>query len=269
MSWKISRISIPVFDIKESSLFYNFLLNSENKKPQVKFGKDECFVLRGDCELKLYKIKNHFEYQSRRTFPSIKIKNLKKIVNKFKENKIKYIQCNYTNDPLINSILVQETSFNVIELIDFDHFQSDVKKINKTDWQFHHINLESYNVRKSVNFLKKFLLFKEGIWNPPEKLGDVNINNKQLAIFPLNFQNGGVHINKADFTFSTRNNFDHNPTIGGHPAFSVKNINQFIKKLKRFNITFTDAKIYAMPKIHQVYLHDPNANVIEINQRVD
>ena len=30
----------------------------------------------------------------------------------------------------------------------------------------------------------------------------------------------------------------------------------------------SDAKVYAMPNIYQIYLFDPNANVIEINQNV-
>lgn len=60
----------------------------------------------------------------------------------------------------------------------------------------------------------------------------------------------------------------HNPTIGGHPAFNVKDIKTFIAKLKTYEIPFTDAKVYAMPNVHQVYLFDPNANIIEINQNV-
>ena len=109
---------------------------------------------------------------------------------------------------------------------------------------------------------------EEGSWEAPKSLGDVNIKKNQLAVFPLNKKHGGLHINKADFTFSWRNKFIHNPTIGGHPAFSVKNIKEIIAKLKKNNIPFTDAKIYAMPEIYQVYLYDPNANVIEINQSV-
>ena len=42
----------------------------------------------------------------------------------------------------------------------------------------------------------------------------------------------------------------------------------FIKKLKKANIPYTDAKVYAMPNIHQIYLFDPNANIVEINQNV-
>ena len=75
-------------------------------------------------------------------------------------------------------------------------------------------------------------------------------------------------INKADFTFSWRNNFIHNPTIGGHPAFNVSDIKGLINKLQQHDIPFTDAKVYAMPNIHQVYLFDPNANIIEINQNI-
>ena len=115
----------------------------------------------------------------------------------------------------------------------------------------------------------KFLNMKEGSWETPETLGDVNIKKTQLAIFPSNKKHGGLHINKADFTFNWRNKFIHNPTIGGHPAFSVSNIEEFIAKLKKYKIPFTDAKIYAMPDIYQVYLYDPNANVIEINQAIE
>ena len=31
----------------------------------------------------------------------------------------------------------------------------------------------------------------------------------------------------------------------------------------------TNAKIYAMPNIHQVYFFDPNANIIEVNQNIN
>jgi hypothetical protein len=93
-------------------------------------------------------------------------------------------------------------------------------------------------------------------------------NNNQLAIFNLDNNHSGIHINKADFTFSWRNNFIHNPTIGGHPAFSVSDIKGLINKLEQHDIPLTDAKVYAMPSIHQVYLFDPNANMIEINQNI-
>ena len=110
---------------------------------------------------------------------------------------------------------------------------------------------------------------KEGTWKAPIELGKVNINSNQLAIFNIDENHSGIHINKADFTFSWRNNFIHNPTIGGHPALNVKDIKLFINRLKSSNIAVTDAKIYAMPNIHQVYFFDPSANIIEVNQNIN
>ena len=65
-----------------------------------------------------------------------------------------------------------------------------------------------------------------------------------------------------------RNNFAHNPSISGHPAFTVKDLTAVIKKLEDRNILFSDAKVYAMPGFHQIYLYDINANMLEINQAV-
>ena len=265
MIWDVSKISVPVFDIKKSKEFYNFILNDNKCKLNIIENEDECFIGNGDCQLRLYKLKHNLSLQSRRTFPTISVKNLQSKIDFFKKNKVNFKILNQK----LNTILIQETSLNYIELVDFNEFNKINIPQEFTNWGFHHINLESYNVIRSVNFFKKFLNMKEGSWETPETLGDVNIKKTQLAIFPSNKKHGGLHINKADFTFNWRNKFIHNPTIGGHPAFTVSNIKEFIAKLKKYKIPFTDAKIYAMPKIYQVYLYDPNANVIEINQAIE
>ena len=54
-----------------------------------------------------------------------------------------------------------------------------------------------------------------------------------------------------------------------HPAFNVKDIKLFLKKLKSSDIAVTDAKIYAMPNIYQIYFFDPSANIIEVNQNIN
>ena len=38
--------------------------------------------------------------------------------------------------------------------------------------------------------------------------------------------------------------------------------------LGQSKILFSNAEIYAMPKFHQIYLYDLNANMLEINQEV-
>ena len=268
MKWKTSKISIPVFDLEKSKKFYDFLLCNETcDKKNNRETLDECFISGGDIELRLYKLKNDVGnngvLQSRRTYPTLAISNLDLIIKKLDEDRIAY-----SINKLNNSIIVQETGLNYIELINLETPMKLSKRKENNLWNFHHINLECYDVRSSVNFISQYLKMKEGTWKAPIELGKVNINPNQLAIFNLDENHSGVHINKADYTFSWRNKFMHNPTIGGHPAFNVKDIKTFIAKLKTHEIPFTDAKVYAMPNVHQVYLFDPNANIIEINQNV-
>ena len=264
MNWDISKISIPVFDLKKSKEFYDFILNDLNGNAHINENEDECLIGSGDCKLRLYSLKHDLAPLSRRTFPTILVKNFEQKIDVFSKNKVNF----KILDRKPTTIIIQETSFNYIELMDIKDFKKTNFHQDVMNWGFHHINLESYDVRESVNFFKNFLNLDEGTWQAPKSLGDVNIKKDQLAVFPLNKKHGGLHINKADFTFSWRNKFIHNPTIGGHPAFSVKNIKEIIAKLKKNNIPFTDAKVYAMPGIYQVYLYDPNANVIEINQSI-
>ena len=268
MKWKISKISIPVFDIEKSKKFYDFLLcNDTNDKKNNRKSLDECFIYGGDIELRLYKLKNEIgnngAFQSRRTYPTLSISNLDLIIKKLDEDGIAY-----SNNKLNNSIIIQEPGLNYLELINLDtKIKSKKQNINNT-WNFHHINLECYDVRASVNFLKKYLKVIEGKWKAPVELGKVNISPNQLSIFNLDDNHSGIHINKADFTFSWRNNFIHNPTIGGHPAFNIRDIKLLAKRLQKHDVPLTDAKVYAMPNIHQVYLFDPNSNIVEINQNI-
>ena len=128
------------------------------------------------------------------------------------------------------------------------------------------MNLESLDVRKSVKFFSDIAGLSEGKWIAPKNKGDFSIDPNELSIFPLSNNNRGLHIIKPDDCFGYRNNFAHNPSIAGHPAFTVKNLTELIAKLKNNNIFFSDAKVYAMPGFHQIYLYDVNANMLEINQ---
>ena len=273
MNWDIARLSIPVFDLEKSSQFYSFLLNDEKLDIiNTKRSETEYFLGGGNIELKLYQLTNDLkvplEHQSRRTFPSLFINNLNLIIENLKNNKVNFITKHYNKSEVIKSIIIQDPGLNFIELFDLGHKLDRFN--NKSDllWNFHHINLECYDVRSSVAFIAKNLNIKEGNWKAPIELGKVNIEPNQLAIFPLDHNHSGIHINKADFKFSWRNRFIHNPTIGGHPAFNVKDIKGLIKKLEKADLAYTDAKVYAMPNIHQIYLFDPNANIIEINQNI-
>ena len=147
MNWKVSRVSIPVFDLKKTVEFFNYILNeNDGISPQKKGNEHESFILGGNIELKLFKLqnelKNDFQFQSKRTFVSLLIENTNLIIKNLINNNINYVVNDNKNT---RSIFIQEPSFNYIELIDLDMSSNDSKN---TSWNFHHINLE--RDRKSV-----------------------------------------------------------------------------------------------------------------------
>ena len=109
---------------------------------------------------------------------------------------------------------------------------------------------------------------KEGKWVALVNKGDFSIDPSELAILPLSNNNRGLHVIKPDDGFGYRNNFAHNPSIGGHPAFTISDLSNLTVRLDKEKILYSDAKVYAMPGFHQIYLYDINANMLEINQAV-
>ena len=96
MNWKLSRISIPVFDLETSKTFYNFILNNQTKNNNHHHldTDEECFISGGDIDLRLYKLKNevsnNYILQSRRTFPTLAFNNLDLIVKDLERDGINF-----------------------------------------------------------------------------------------------------------------------------------------------------------------------------------
>jgi predicted lactoylglutathione lyase len=53
MNWKLSRISIPVFDLETSKTFYNSILNNQTKNNYHHHldTDEECFISGGNIDL--------------------------------------------------------------------------------------------------------------------------------------------------------------------------------------------------------------------------
>ena len=275
MNWKIFNISIPVKDIKKSIEFYQMLLGkhegSDDMYRNIFKNKDDYFFGKNGFGLRLFKPKPDLlvgaDIQSRRSFVTILVSDIVTITKNLKEKGFKY---KFDDDKDYKRLLVQEPSLNLIQFVENDKIlSSGLDGYNfGLDWGIHHMNLESLDVRESVKFFSEIIGFSEGKWIAPEKKGDFSIDPRELSIFPISNDNKGLHIIKPDDGFGYRNSFAHNPSIAGHPAFTVKSLTALIQKLEDKNILFSDAKVYAMPGFHQIYLYDINANMLEINQAV-
>ena len=181
-------------------------------------------------------LNNHNDIKSRKSFVTIIVDEIDKILYNLKKQ-FNFIFNNFDD---FKSILVEEPSFNLLQIV--QHKKGFKQNMNAWDmisnWKIHHINLESHDVRKSIHFFSNIIGINEGKWITPKNMGDFSVDRKQLALLSLSDNNRGIHIIKADHGFGWRNNFVHNPSIGGHPAITVKNISQVIKKLKQKSFNF-------------------------------
>ncbi len=133
-------------------------------------------------------------------------------------------------------------------------------------WMLHHINVPALNVRETKAFLRDMIGLQEGRWIYPDRPGELHHDDDSIAYFGT--ENRGLHVVRQVPSFAHDNGFMHNPTVGGHFAISVPDIEAVAARLTAAAIPFSDAGVYAMNGVRQIYVYDPSFNVIEINQTV-
>ena len=130
MNWKIFNVSIPVKDIKKSIEFYEMLFGKPTYSDKIFkciFENDEdCFFGKNGFGLRLYKPKPDLSLnsgiQSRRSFVTILLSDIKTIKNNLKAKGYKYL---FFDTKEYKKLLVQEPSLNLIQFV-------VLKKISKT-----------------------------------------------------------------------------------------------------------------------------------------
>ena len=278
MKWTILNVSIPVYDLEKSTEFYKMLLGIKEDKEelfQLLFQNEESvFFGKKGFGLRLFKPKPDLllsdNIQSRKSFVTLLVERIDKVKLKLNAKNINFKLNDFGNEKPFKSIFVQEPSLNLMHFVENKNgFNDNLNGWNMgLDWGIHHMNLESLDVRASIDFFCNIVGMEEGKWVAPVNKGDFSIDPSELAILPLSNNNRGLHVIKPDDGFGYRNNFAHNPSIGGHPAFTINDLSNLTARLDKEKILYSDAKVYAMPGFHQIYLYDINANMLEINQAV-
>ncbi len=138
----------------------------------------------------------------------------------------------------------------------------------------HHVNLPANDVRASARFYAEIIGMSEGSWvfPPPEQVGHISADPDKLTLFPATTvsqgANAGLHLIRPDPEFARKNHLDHNPSIGGHVALQVDDLDGVIERLKAAGIPYSLTGTFAIPGMRHLYCYDPSMNLLEINEMI-
>lgn len=130
-------------------------------------------------------------------------------------------------------------------------------------WYLHHVNISVIDVRKAAAFYTDILGLKEKSLVQPEAAGNFAVDRDALAIFGSD--NRGLHLIRPVASWAKDNGLAHNPSIGGHVAINVQDLDQVVANLNEMCVPYSDAGSIAMKDMRQVFCFDPSMNLIEFN----
>lgn len=273
MNWSIHRVSLVTHDLIEARTYFEARLGlgpatvvgdhtlsfgGGSRGLQVK--KPKAIIARSGADLVVQGGARHV---------ALEVADLNLIATRLSKASIPYVEASagdfdgpaiYTQDPALNVVAFCQAAGGVPE-------DQTIRSWEKAwGWGVHHVNLQAGDVREAIGFYTEVAGLVEGKWQAPRAEVSFSIDTRELAILPQGKFNRGIHIIRADAGFAHRNKFPHNPSIGGHPALFVPDVLSVKARLEANGVLVSDAGVYAMAGMHQIYALDPTANVIEVNQ---
>lgn len=275
MNWSIHRVSLPTHSLAEARAFFESHLGLGAAKTDapnaLSFGRGSrglrvqkpiAVVARSGSDLVMQAGARHV---------AVEVADLNLVADRLAKASLPCVEAAqgdfdgaaiYTQDPALNVIAFTQAPAPETQLQTIRNWEAE------WGWGVHHVNLQAGDVREAVAFYTEIAGFVEGQWQAPSAHVNFSIDTRELAILPQGKFNRGIHIIRADAGFAHRNKFPHNPSIGGHPALFVPDVLAVKTRLEARSVLVTDAGVYAMAGMHQIYALDPTANVIEVNQFV-
>lgn len=275
MTWAIHRVSLATHDLAAARTFFGAHLGLGTATPvddrTLAFGKGSRGLRVRRLAPALATSGKDVLSASARHF-AIEVGDLNAVARRLGQSSLPVVEAP-PGDFDIPAIYSVDPALNVVAFCQAASAHSDadaeIQPWEKAwSWGVHHVNLQAGNVREAAAFYVEIAGLPEGPWRAPAARGDFSIDPSMLSLLPLGTFNRGIHIVLADAGFAKRNSFAHNPTIGGHPAFFVADVKAVKARLVDARVEVSDAGVYAMAGMHQVYVLDPAGNMIEVNQFV-
>lgn len=74
------------------------------------------------------------------------------------------------------------------------------------------------------------------------------------------------HLSERDLNTAFKMKQSLNPMAKGHFCFRTDDIKGFVRKLQEMGIPYSDYGVWAMADWYQVFLQDPDGNIVEVHQ---
>lgn len=136
------------------------------------------------------------------------------------------------------------------------------------NWSIHHVNLEARDVRATARFYAAMLGMEERDWVFPASRGYLPGDPDKLALMADGRDShSGLHLIAPDQGFAEKNGLSHNPSVGGHFAITVPDLEAVVARLKAAGVRYSLTGEFAIPGMRHLYVEDPSGNLVEVNER--
>jgi catechol 2,3-dioxygenase-like lactoylglutathione lyase family enzyme len=131
-------------------------------------------------------------------------------------------------------------------------------------WTIHHVNLPTPNLSASLHFYEKVLGL--GMRNQAPDFGS-DYHGPPTLGWIVSEQGPQIHLSVPNPNFAQTHNFHVNPTLKGHVAITVDDLELVYDNLRENGIYCTPVQPFAIRGHMQMYTTDPCGNTLEFNQR--
>jgi len=128
--------------------------------------------------------------------------------------------------------------------------------------RFHHVNICSGNVPALEDFYRKLFDLQDA------DRGRSQIRTQGYAgdVAFLTDGHTEMHLATRDLGVAFRTGQSLNPLERGHLAFRTDDLTEIKRRLRELNIPFADFGAWAMKGWEQIFLYDPEGNIVEVHQ---
>jgi catechol 2,3-dioxygenase-like lactoylglutathione lyase family enzyme len=287
MGWYVHHVNIPSHNVRESVAFFNKAAGMQEcawvypDPEHQNHGTSETLSSLGEHNRGLHIVTERPLFAQQNGFMhnptigghfAITVDDLGAVKQRLERAGIPYDDAGIYAMADMHQVYCYDPSFNLVEINqntgdragpgpapDEEHGRVD----QPGGWYLHHVNISAVDVRKAVEFYTTILGLKEKSLVQPEAAGNFPVDREALGIFGSD--NRGLHLIRPVASWAKDNGLAHNPSIGGHVAICVPDLDKLTANLDAMGVPYSDAGSIAMEDFRQVFCFDPSMNLIEFN----